>query len=127
MLVTELRRVVNQNTTFPKLKGVNEPYPFHDWSGDGSYFRYTVKHKGGITHKRVVVQEIHNLLNHCLSTNQNATRDVVNQYCPTTSSDGPCGFAVIAGVFSLLGVGGYKGSRTGIRIDDTERLRTVLS
>lgn len=126
-MLTVLRQVVNQNTTFPKLKGVNEPYPFLDWADDGTYFRYTVRHKSGVARKRVFVQELRNLLEHSLNTKQNITRDLFNQYCPKTNSDGPCGFAVIAGVISLLGVGRYEGSKAGIRINDTERLRTLLA
>ena len=102
MLEQVLKRAIPcQLSVFGKLTEGHDPYHFAAWDKDGNIaiLRYWFwnRSKTKQNRKRVFINELEALLRHALISKSISHQDF-EKYCPRTSGDGSCGFAIIIGI-----------------------------
>src|SRR5882762_10760367 len=109
MVQNDLQLLIqNAMKTFAKLTS-GDPYHFDGWQTDQNgelcmYYKFRAKFDEKFYRKRLVVSEVCAALLSLQATGL-FDRKSYNQFCPVSASSGPCGFAVLGGVFvSFAGV-----------------------
>jgi hypothetical protein len=129
MLEAELRALIpNKVSAFAKLTH-GKPYHFDCWRNDraGSpclYYWFLARNGVDKNTKRVPVSEFRAALLQLRNVGA-FSREIFRQVCPTTKSDGECGFAVIGRIFEAFGVAAY--SRVdGFKLTNADEVTNLL-
>lgn len=131
MLEDALKAVVpGEISTFPKLTEEGDHYFFDRWDRDGDtgavLLRYTYSSPDGTREyrKKVFMPEVERLLESAIAAGELGRQDF-RMYCPRTDANGPCGLAVIVGVFEHLGL--LRQTAWGVySIVNSEKARRIL-
>ncbi len=83
------------------------------------YYWFWNKNRTKKNKKRVVISEVEELIRNCLTREQINRKDF-EEYCHTSNSAGPCGFAVTVRALEYLGIGRYLGRKEGFEIIDSD-------
>jgi hypothetical protein len=104
-----------------------EPYHFDRWKNDqaGRPCLYYCFSGGGRVHKkRVPVSELRAALRQLRNASV-LSREMFRQNCPTATSDGECGFAVVGRIFEALGVAVYS-RQDGFKLTNVDEATNLL-
>ena len=127
MLETALSYLMPERVnTFAKLTNRGEPYSFDHWTADFGgclYYRFPSRDGNRWNRKRVPVLEIRAALEE-LIRDGGFTRAAFQKLCAISSSDGPCGFAVIGRILEALNVARYTSA--GFRLTDANQAHALL-
>jgi len=122
------KSIPSQLSLFDKFKEGHDPYHFAAWDKDSNItiLRYWFWNKAKTKkyRKRVFINELEELLKHSLIS-RSISRKEFKKYCPRTSSDGSCGFAVIIGILKHIDVVDIVDGQYTIK--NVERLQHLLN
>jgi hypothetical protein len=103
-----LRKLIPATVSiFPKLEA-GDPYHFDHWADDAIYYWFASKDGAKRNKKRVIVSELHSILQHVRAAGAFYRRSF-ETLCPISAGAGPCGFAVTGRILEALGVAEYSG------------------
>ena len=121
LLQTNIPSIVKE---FGKLTKEKDPYYFGSWDSiDGDLvLRYWFWNRGhsAKNRKRVLVNEIEDLLRHC-TKNGTIRRSDFESKCLKTNGDGPCGFAMAGRILEGLDIVEYDPTLHEFRITNMDK------
>jgi hypothetical protein len=114
---------------FEKLES-GKPYHFDAWKHDRlgqacMYYSFASRDGSRRNRKRVVTSEIRAALQH-LRDLGSLDREAFRDACPTSASDGACGFAVVGRILEALVVALYAAGEARFNLTDSRIAAALL-